>query len=85
MIVYLMKTTWSGWEDPEANGCDVDVFDSREKAVKRMNEAAKQEIKNEKEYGREFHENQRFDDDYVSIVSQNWEYVEFEVLSTRVM
>lgn len=83
MKVYLMTTNWSGWEDPEANGCVVDVYDSKEKAEKRMNEAVKQEIEEEKEYGREFYENARFPE-YVSIVSQNSEYVEFEVLEKEV-
>lgn len=34
MKVYLVTTNWSGWEDPEANGLMVEVFDSEEKAVK---------------------------------------------------
>ena len=41
-------------------------------------------IKEEKEYGREFYENARFPK-YVSIVSQNSEYVEFEVSEREVM
>lgn len=84
MKVYLMTTIWSGWEDPEANGATVDVFDSEEKAIKRMNEAVKQEIKEEKEYGRDFYENARFPK-YVSIVSQHSEYVEFDVSEREVM
>lgn len=84
MKVYLMETNWSGWEDPEANGCHTEVFNSKEKAIKHMNEAVKQEIEEEKEYGREFYENARFED-YVSIVSQNSEYVEFEVIETEVL
>lgn len=84
MKVYLMITNWSGWEDPEANGCNVEVFDSEEKAIKRMNEAVEEEIEQEKEYGREFHENARFPK-YVSIVSQNSEYVEFDVSEREVM
>lgn len=84
MKVYLMTTNWSGWEDPEANGYMVHVFDSEEKAVNYMNEAVKQEIEEEKEYGREFYENARFPK-YVSIVSQNSEYVEFEVNEREVM
>lgn len=84
MKVYLMTTNWSGWEDPEANGCMVHVFDSEEKAVKYMNEAVKQEIEEEKEYGREFYENARFPK-YVSIASQHSEYVEFEVSEREVM
>lgn len=83
MKIFLMTTNYSGWEDPEANGCVVDVFDSKEKAIKAMNEAVKQEIEEEKEYGREFYENARFDE-YVSIVSQNSEYVEFEVAESEV-
>lgn len=84
MKVYLMTTNWSGWEDPEANGCAVDVFDNKEKALNRMEELIKLEIKEEKEYGREFHENARFPE-YVSIVSQNSEYVEFEVVEREVL
>lgn len=84
MKVYLMSTNWSGWEDPEANGSMVEVFDSEEKAIKRMNEAVKQEIKEEKEYGRDFYENARFPK-YVSIVSQNSEYIEFEVAEREVL
>lgn len=83
MKVYLMTTNWSGWEDPEANGCSVEVFDSKEKAIKAMNEAVKQEIEEEKEYGREFYETVRFNE-YVSIVSQHSEYVEFEVWEKEV-
>lgn len=84
MKVYLMSTNWSGWEDPEANGSMVHVFDSEEKAIHYMNEAVKQEIKEEKEYGRDFYENARFPK-YVSIVSQNSEYIEFEVAEREVM
>ena len=84
MKVYLMTTNWSGWEDPEANGCMVHVFDSEEKAVNYMNEAFKHEIEEEKEYGGEFYENARFPK-YVSIVSQYSEYVEFEVNEREVM
>lgn len=83
MKVYLMTTNWNGWEDPEANGCAVEVFDSEEKAIKCMNEAVKQEIEEEKEYGREFYENARFPK-YVSIVSQHSEYVEFEVIEKEI-
>lgn len=86
MKVYLMTTNWSGWEDPEANSYAVEVFDSEEKAIKRMNEAVKQEIEEEeeKEYGREFYESARFQKD-VTIVSQYSEYVEFEVIESEVM
>lgn len=84
MKVYLMTVNYNGWEDPEANGCTADVFDSDEKAIKHMNEAVKQEIEEEKEYGREFYENARFPK-YVSIVSQHSEYVEFEVSEREVM
>lgn len=84
MKVYLMTTNWSGWEDPEANSFMVEVFDSEEKAIKRMNEAVGQEIKEEKEYGREFYETARYPK-YVSIVSQYSEYVEFEVIESEVM
>lgn len=83
MTVYVLTINYTGWEDPEANGCHTEVFDSKEKAVKRMNEAVKQEIEEEKEYGREFYENARFEN-YVSIVSQHSEYVEFEVTETEV-
>lgn len=84
MKVYLMTTNWSGWEDHESNGCDVDVFDSREKAIRRMNEAVKRKIEEEKEYGREFHESARFED-CVTIVSQYSEYIEFDVTEKEVM
>lgn len=84
MKVYLMTTNWIGWEDPEANGCSVEVFENREKAIRRMNEAVKREIEEEKEYGREFYESARFPE-YVSIVSQNSEYVEFEVVEKEVL
>lgn len=84
MKVYLMTTNYSGWEDIEANGCVVHVFDSREKAVDYMNKAVKEEIKEEKEYGRNFKEDARFPD-FVSIVSQYNEYVEFEVNEREVL
>lgn len=84
MKVYLMTTNWSGWEDPEANGFMVEVFDSEKKAIKHMHEAVMQEIEKEEEYGREFYENARLPK-YVSIVSQNSEYVEFDVSEREVM
>lgn len=84
MKVYLMTVNYNGWEDPESNGCDVEVFDSREKAIKRMNEAVKQEIEEEKEYGRDFYESARFED-CVIIVSQHFEYVEFDVIEKEVL
>ena len=84
MKVYLMTTNWSGWEDPEENGCMVHVFDSEKKATDYMEQAIKEEIEEEKGYGREFYENARFPK-YVSIVSQNSEYVEFEVSEREVM
>lgn len=84
MTVYVLTINCSGWEDPEANGCIAYLFDSKEKALKRMEEEIKREIEEEKEYGREFYESQR-SEGYVSIVSQNSEYVEFEVLPQEVM
>ena len=77
MKVYLMTVNYNGWEDPEANGCVVEVYSTEEKALERMEEEVKREIEVEKEYGREFYENARYPR-YVSIVSQNSEYVEFE-------
>ena len=44
MKVYLMVTTWSGWEDPEANGSMVHVFDTKQKAIDYMEKALKEEI-----------------------------------------
>ena len=84
MKVYVLTINYSGWEDSEANGCIVYLFDSKEKALKHMEGEIKREIEEEKEYGREFYESQRFEG-YVSIVSQNSEYVEFEVLPQEVM
>lgn len=84
MKVYLMTTNWSGWEDPEANGCMVKVFDNKDKATQCMEEEVKREIEEEKEYGRDFHETLHFPD-YVSLASQNSEYVEFEVSEREVM
>ena len=84
MKVYLMTVNYSGWEDHEANGCVVEVYSTEEKALERMEEEVKREIEIEKEYGREFYENSRFPK-YVSIVSQNSEYVEFEVIEREVM
>lgn len=84
MKVYLMVINYSGWEDPEANGYVAHVFDSEEKAVEYMNKAVKEEIEEEKEYGRVFHEDARYPK-YVSIVSQNSEYIEFEVSEREVM
>lgn len=84
MKVYLMTTNYNGWEDIEANGCQVEVFNTKEKAIARMEEAVKKEIEEEKEYGREFYENARYDG-YVSIVSQYSEYVEFEVSERNVL
>lgn len=81
--VYLMITSWSGWEDPEANGCSVKVFDSKNKAIACMEEMVEQEIKQEKEYGREFHETTHLSQ-YVEIVSQYSERVEFEVLEKEI-
>lgn len=82
MTVYVLTINYSDWEDPEANGCTVYLFDSKEKALKRMEEEIKREI--EKEYGRDFHESQRFEG-YVSLVSQHSEYVEFEVVPQEIM
>ena len=84
MTVYVLAINYSGWEDPEANGCVTYLFDSKEKALKRMEEEVKREIEEEKEYGREFYESQRFEG-YVTLVSQNSEYVEFEVAPQEVM
>ena len=84
MKVYLMTINYSAWEDPEANGCVVEVYDTEEKAVARMEEEVKREIEEEKEYGREFHETARFPK-YVSMASQNSEYVEFEVAERNVL
>lgn len=84
MTVYVLTINYSGWEDPEANGNTVYLFDSKEKALKRMEEEIKREIEEEKEYGRDFYESQRFEG-YVSIVSQNSEYVEFDVVPQEVM
>lgn len=84
MRVYVLTINYSSWEDPEANGCTVYLFDNKEKALKRMEEEIKREIEEEKEYGREFHESQRFEG-YVALVSQNSEYVEFEVVPQEVM
>lgn len=82
MTVYVLTINYSDWEDPEANGCTVYLFDSKEKALKRMEEEIKREI--EEEYGRDFHESQRFEG-YVSLVSQHSEYVEFEVVPQEIM
>lgn len=84
MKVYLMTVNYNGWEDPEANGCVVEVYSTEEKALERMEEEVKREIEVEKEYGREFYESQRFEG-YVSIASQNSEYVEFEVVPQEVL
>lgn len=84
MKVYLMTVNYNGWEDPEANGCVVEVYSTEEKALERMEEEVKREIEVEKEYGREFYENARYPR-YVSIVSQNSEYVEFEVGERNVL
>lgn len=84
MRVYVLTINYYAWEDPEANGCTVYLFDSKEKALKRMEEEIEREIKEEKEYGREFYESQRFEG-YVALVSQNSEYVEFEVVPQEVM
>lgn len=84
MKVYLMTTNYMGWEDFEANGCVVNVFDSEEKAVDYMEKAIKEEIKEEKKYGREFRE-VAHSPKYVLIVSQNSEYVEFEVVEKEVL
>ena len=84
MKVYLMTVNYNGWEDPEANGCVVEVYSTEKKALERMEEEVKREIEVEKEYGREFYENARFPK-YVSIVSQNSEYVEFEVVERNVL
>lgn len=84
MKVWLMTINYSAWEDPEANGCMVKVFDSREKAIKCMNDEVNREVREEKEYGREFHETCRVGQ-YVSLASQHSEYVEFEVRETEVL
>lgn len=84
MTVYVLTINYSAWEDPESNGCTVYLYDSKEKALKRMEEKIKEEIEEEKEYGRDFYESQRFEG-YVSLVSQHSEYVEFEVVPQEVM
>lgn len=83
MRVYLMTINYSAWEDPEANGCVVEVFDTRDKALEYMEKEIKREIEEEKEYGREFYESQRVEG-YVTLVSQNSEYVEFEATEKEV-
>lgn len=83
MKVYLMTINYYAWEDPEANGCVVEVFDSKEKAIDYMEQEVKREIEEEKEYGREFQESQRFPM-FVSLVSQHSEYVEFEVIEKEI-
>jgi hypothetical protein len=84
MKVYVVTTTWSGWEDPEANGCTVQVFDSQQKAIEYLSDAVKREIEEEKEFGRDFREVVRTQD-YASIASQHAEYVEFEVKEKEVL
>lgn len=84
MTVYVLTINYFAWEDPEANGCTVYLFDSLEKALKRMEEEIKREVEEEKEYGRDFHESQRFSG-YVALESQHSEYVEFEVVPQEVM
>lgn len=84
MVVYVLTINYSEWEDPESNGCKVYLFDSKEKALNRMEEEIKREIEEEKEYDRNLYENQRFEG-YVSLVSQHSEYVEFEVLPQEVL
>ena len=81
--VYIMTINYSAWEDPEANGCVVEVFDTEEKAVECMEEEVKREIEEEKEYGRNFEETARFPK-YVMLASQHSEYVEFEVMEKEV-
>lgn len=84
MTVYVLTINYLAWEDLEANGFTVYLFDSKEKALKRMEEEIKREIEEEKEYGRDFYESQRFEG-YVALVSQHSEYVEFEVLPQEVL
>ena len=62
----------------------VHVFNSKKKAIDYMNKAVKEEIEEEKEYGRSFEEDARFPN-FVSIVSQYNEYVEFEVSEREVL
>ena len=81
--VYIMTINYSAWEDPEANGCVVEVFDTEEKEVEHMEEEVKREIEEEKEYGRNFEETARFPK-YIMLASQHSEYVEFEVMEKEV-
>lgn len=83
MIVYVLKINYSDWEDPEANGSIVRLYDTKEKALNAMEEKIKEAIEEEKEYSRNFYESQRFDG-YVLLVSQNSEYIEFETVPEEV-
>ena len=84
MTVYVLTINYFGWEDPEANGCTVCLYDNREKALKGMEEKIKREIEEEKEYGRDFHESLRVGG-YVTLASQHSEFVEFEVVPHEVL
>lgn len=84
MTVYVLTINYSDWEDPVANICTVHLFDSKEKALKRMEEEIERELEEGKEYGRDFYESQRFEG-YVSLVDQHSEYVEYEVVPQEVM
>ena len=53
-------------------------------AVAYMENAAKNEVKEEKEYGREFQETAHLSQ-FISIVSQYNEHVEFEVLEKEIL
>lgn len=78
MSVFVLKINYSGWEDLEANGCQVELYKSREKATEGMAKAVEEEIKEEKEFGREFEIISSYED-YVLLRSQYDEHIEFEV------
>lgn len=78
MSVFVLKTNYIEWEDLEANGCHVEVYKSRKKASFAMTEAVEEEIRREKEFGREF-KIIKFYEDYILLRSQYDEYIEYEV------
>lgn len=84
MKVYLVVINYGGWEDIEANDCNVMVYATREGARKALEEAVEKEIEEEKGYGRDFSILFR-NSDYVSIVSQCNEYVDFTIQEKEVI
>lgn len=82
--VYVLATNYSGWEDPEANGYDVELYDNYETAKEKLEKRVKHEIEYEKEFMRDFYEAERYKD-YVRLADQYGENIEIEINAKEIL